>query len=408
MVRRRIGETIRCTHFTWKVFKRGPIFYADGRSGTENLGKHSLQAKSEEEAHQNLQKLDTVMAQRRGLIPNASVVEHASHPHPAISIQDGWNKYLEHCEYGVMTGNRSPNTLTRYKQIRDRHVKYCVAHNIVTWTQFNQEATERYECWLVTENAATRSRSLAMTTILSVMKWMIKRQLLDAKCRVHIAIPKSSDTDTYCYTRWEMKRMLEFCHDSMTGQWLRPILIALATTGMRIGELSSLRWSDIDFEHGVICIRDERHSGRKEVKGRVRTTKGRRSRQVPLNNALTSVLRAQRRHPDGFVFHGPKGASIVVKRVLSAFKHAVRDQLIGEFPTSEGDVGFKHGTIHSFRHYFVSEAFRMNFTETDIMDWVGHRDSQMVHRYRHLRPGKTQQRMRTTDFLAADSVSSAT
>ena len=143
MVRRRISETIRCTHFTWKIFKRGTIFYADGRSGSKNLGKHSLQAKSEEEAHQNLQKLDTVMAQRRGLIPNISAVEHAGHPHPAISIQDGWNKYLEHCENGVKTGNRSPNTLTRYKQIRDRHVKYCMAHNIVTWPQFNQEAAER-------------------------------------------------------------------------------------------------------------------------------------------------------------------------------------------------------------------------------------------------------------------------
>ena len=49
----------------------------------------------------------------------------------------------------------------------------------------------------------------------------------------------------------------------------------------------------------------------------------------------------------------------------------------------------------------------MNFAETDIMDWVGHRDSQMVHHYRHLRPGETQKRMRTTDFIADDTVSSA-
>lgn len=114
-----------------------------------------------------------------------------------------------------------------------------------------------------------------------------------------------------------------------------------------------------------------------------------------------------KRHTDGFVFHGPKGASILPKRVLSAFKRAVRDPLVSEFPTTPGDVGFKHGTIHSFRHYFVSEAFRMNFTETNIMDWVGHKDSEMVHKYRHLRPGETQLRMQTINFLAVDTGSTA-
>jgi integrase len=38
-------------------------------------------------------------------------------------------------------------------------------------------------------------------------------------------------------------------------EWLRPILVTLAWTGMRIDELINLRWKDVDFDHQVIRVR---------------------------------------------------------------------------------------------------------------------------------------------------------
>lgn len=48
----------------------------------------------------------------------------------------------------------------------------------------------------------------------------------------------------------------------------------------------------------------------------------------------------------------------------------------------------------------------VGFSEIDIKDWVGHRESVMVHHYRHLRPGESQKRMQSLDLLSDDNGSS--
>jgi integrase len=181
----------------------------------------------------------------------------------------------------------------------------------------------------------------------------------------------------------------------------------LASTGMRVGELITLRWRDIDFEANVIRVVDDRFSSRKQSMGSTRTTKGKRSRAIPLNAALRGVLTNIPKHPDGRVFHGPHGASLRQKTILTIFKREVRDPLASEFPVPKGEIGFEHGTIHSFRHYFVSECFRQGASEAEVKDWVGHRDSRMVHHYRHLRPDDSHRRMQTINFLEADAVSTS-
>ncbi len=412
MGKRNDSQTIRCEHFTWKMFRRGTIFYADGRAGATNLGKHSLSAKTEEEAIKNLQRLDRVKARERGLINDEGPLSSAApkpEPEP-VSIGVGWAKFLERFDNLVVMGSRSENTLIRYREIRQKHIEFCQSQRIQSWTGFTEEQAERYIRWLIEEHkAAPRSRDLAITTVLSVMKFLIRRKALDAAYRIYIPVPKLQGSDTYCYERREVARMLEFCQQSSSTRWLRPILLTLATTGMRIGELRNLRWRDINFHANAIHVRDERSSRRKGGDGlEKRTTKGKRDRTIPLNHKLKAVLEKLReeKHSDGFIFHGPKGARINSKQFLVIFRRRVLNKLKNEFPTSNSDTGFEHGTVHGFRHYFVSEAFLMNFSETEIMDWVGHRSSAMVHHYRHNRPGVSQQRMCSMDFISDDTVSS--
>lgn len=70
-----------------------------------------------------------------------------------------------------------------------------------------------------------------------------------------------------------------------------------------------------------------------------------------------------------------------------------------EFPTPPGEIGFEHGCLHSFRHFFVSECFRQGATESQIMDWVGHKDSKIVALYRHLRPEDSLKQMSQISFI---------
>ena len=81
--------------------------------------------------------------------------------------------------------------------------------------------------------------------------------------------------------------------------WLAFVIIALAHTGLRISELAGLRWSDVDLEHDTIRVADERSSRRKRRAGTARTTKGRRSRIVPIHSRLKALLVTIKRQPDG-------------------------------------------------------------------------------------------------------------
>ena len=48
--------------------------------------------------------------------------------------------------------------------------------------------------------------------------------------------------------------------------WLSHVIVALATTGLRIGELAELRWSDVHFDKGMILLQIRR-VGRDARKG---------------------------------------------------------------------------------------------------------------------------------------------
>jgi len=69
-----------------------------------------------------------------------------------------------------------------------------------------------------------------------------------------------------------------------------PLTLFLATTGMRWGEATALRWSDIDLDAGTVHIR------RAHNKGRIGPPKTQASRRLlPLSEELVEVLREQRR-----------------------------------------------------------------------------------------------------------------
>jgi integrase len=198
--------------------------------------------------------------------------------------------------------------------------------------------------------------------------------------------------------------MIDHCQSHPKVRWMYDVIVALAASGFRIEELAALRRSDIDLDAHAIVLTDERGSNLRRKLGIARTTKGRRTRVIPLNPHLATVIKALPNHSDGRLLHGPRGGRLRSKTVLDVLKRDVITPLIGKFPTPEGEIGFKHGVVHSFRHYFVSEAFRQGATESEIMEWVGHRDSKMVARYRHLRRDDCRQRMEQLRFfdLAGD------
>jgi len=121
-----------------------------------------------------------------------------------------------------------------------------------------------------------------------------------------------------------------------------------------------------------------------------------------MNPALLAVLEVLPRKKDGLVFHGQKGGKLRDRRVLVVLQKTVIESLKDEFPTPDGETGFTSGTVHGLRHYFCSEAYRGGGTDAELLAWLGHRNSEIMELYRHLRPEDAQRRMLQINFLDGD------
>jgi integrase len=384
---------IACEFFVWRLLKRDGVFYADSRGGKYNLGKHSLGTRDRDEALERLKQLDRIKAVELGLAK-----PKVEQPMTSTTIENGWIQYMEYSGRSAVLGGVSPATLKRYGAVRDKHVKFCQQNGISLWANFDASMLERYGN-LVAKRFADRTVYLELTLLKGVNNWLIGKKQLPPEAKLQYSLEKPKGTDTYCYSRTEFTAMIEHCEVRQETMWLGNVILVAGHTGMRISELAGLRWSDINLNRSTIRVADERASRYKQRAGTARTTKGRRSRVVPIHPELKRLLVKLPRSSDGFVLHAARGGQLRPRNVLQAFIDDVIGPLQKRFPTPEGEIGFEHGRLHSLRHFFCSQAFVGGASEGEIREWLGHADSKMVEHYRHLGSDDAQRKMERIDFL---------
>lgn len=140
---------------------------------------------------------------------------------------------------------------------------------------------------------------------------------------------------------------------------LRPIVETALLTGMRSGELLSLRWEQI--VNGMIYLKD---------------TKGNKPRQIPISERLEQVLKeVRRRHQfkSPYVFCNKGGDRF--NDIRASFKSACR---------KAGIVDFR---FHDLRHTFASHLVMRGVGLKAVQELLGHCDIKLTMRYAHLAPG---------------------
>lgn len=384
---------IVCDYYAWRLFRRDGVYYADGRGNTPNLGKHSVGTRDREEALKNLRRLDQAMAIQTGKArPTESI------PQGVPTIAGGWESYLDHCgRPGVMRG-ATTGTLKRYGAVRGHHLTFCRKRGIETWLDFDLQQFRAYGHQRE-KNAADGTLYFELNLLKSITNWLVDAERLPASSRNREKLAKPQGTNRYCYQPVEVRAMLEYCAARPELHWLGLVILALAHTGMRIGELAGLRWSDLDSGLITIRIADERSNRKKKLAGTARTTKGKKSRTIPIHPKLREALAMLDRSQGGWVFRAPRGGRLRTRNMLQQFLDKVIEPLTKQFPTPEGEIGFADGVLHSFRHFFISQALLNGATEGEVREWVGHTDSKLIEHYRTLHAEDARRRMQSLDLL---------
>ena len=395
-------QKVTSRHFSWVVWNRGGIYYADGRGNSAKLGRYSLSASTLAEALVVLEQLDKVKAVETGKA-DRSILEPTT---KMLAFADGRKLYEQHIGRPIVTGGTRAATKKRYRTVLDKFIAFAESINVQYWSQVTRKILERYAAHLVQLGRSYNTQYLELTTLKQINKWLIAEGHLAETCHIQLKLPRDKESTTYSWRVTEFQAIVAHCRSVPALDWLGDVCTALGLTGMRISEIAQLRWSDLDFDRRVIALVDEsRRSMQHEGRAR-RTLKNKRGRSFPMNEQLLPLLQNIPRHRDGFVFHGPLGGRLKPDTVRNILVKQVLGLLKSRFPTASGETGFEHGRLHSFRHFFCSQCANTGIPERVVMDWLGHVDAEMVRRYYHLDPQESRRQMDRVSIpvVSADSV----
>lgn len=156
----------------------------------------------------------------------------------------------------------------------------------------------------------------------------------------------------------QLKRLLGVLHNSKNKQTCN-VMLFLLTTGARLNEALSARWSNIDVDNRVWKIP-------------ATNSKSKRLRSVPLNNSAIEVLKrtaTEGQFDHVFVNHR---TGKPLRNVHTGWK-SLRKQ-----------AGLPHLRIHDLRHSFASFLVNNGRTLYEVQQILGHSVPVVTQRYAHL------------------------
>ena len=175
--------------------------------------------------------------------------------------------------------------------------------------------------------------------------------------------PKLKEVQPAHFSRGEFQQLLGIVNDND----FRELCIAAVSTGMRMGELIALEWSNIDFVRKVIAVQNSDKF----------TTKSKKNRVIPMNERLWRML-ANRKEVASceLVFH-EGGRKLDRFKLSRTFKQVV---------IRAGLNNKLH--FHSLRHTFATWLVQNGVGIYEVQKLLGHSSIAVTQVYAHLAPSE--------------------
>lgn len=160
----------------------------------------------------------------------------------------------------------------------------------------------------------------------------------------------------------EKSRLLEACKNSLNTQLYTIVMLALST-GMRLGEILNLTWTDVDLEAGKAVLHETKNGER---------------RVVAIVSVALELLRKHKEFQQAntlFVFPNERGSAPV--NIRNDWEKALKVAEVEDF------------RFHDLRHTFASYLAMNGASLAELAEALGHKTLAMVKRYAHLSEAHT-------------------
>jgi integrase len=233
------------------------------------------------------------------------------------------------------------------------------AYGSLPLRRFNSMLLEQYQTERLNKGnkPATANRLIATISHMftKAVEWdMVEEEILKRIRKVKM-LPENNKRLRYL-SKDECQTLIKTCQGNT-----KAIVITALNTGMRKGEILSLRWDNLDLKHGFILLNQDQ-------------TKNSERREIPINDTLRGVLQGITRRLDiPYVFYD----SIIGK----PFQDVKRS-----FNTALRKAGIKDFHFHDLRHTFASHLVMAGIDLVTVKELLGHKTLTMTLRYAHLAP----------------------
>ena len=303
-------------------------------------------------------------------------------------------EYLERWLKDYAEQNVAPSTLQRYKQIVRRLSPLIggVRLQEVRPTQLQAAYAE-----LGRDGLAARTVLHHHRVLKEALKHAVGWQLLEQNPAEAVRAPRPERPEMRSLNPGEVAQLLDACGDDD----LRRLVFTAVSTGLRLGELLGLRWSDVDLEGGAVTIgRTAQYLGPDGVQ--LRTPKTPRSRRtISLSASTVATLRehkvAQNKRrlrlgpgfqDGGFVFAAPDGRVLAPYSVSEPFRRAI-----------EG-AGLSGVRFHDLRHTSATLSLLAGVPAKVVSDRLGHTSVAFtLDTYAHVLPEQQREAAQALDRI---------
>ena len=285
--------------------------------------------------------------------------------------------------------NVKESTYSNYSMKLEKHIiPYfgAIRYEKLTIKIFNDFIAEKLSAGL-----SPRYVSDICRVIKSITKFARQKLGYSDKAEL-LSLPKCEKKERQMLTATQQNLLTNYLLDNASPSSLG--IFTSAVTGMRIGELCALKWSDIDLEKRIITVsrtmqRIKNIDGKTATKIVITPPKSKTSaREIPVPDVLYSYLKKMQCDNDCYVLTGKK-LFAEPRTIQYRFKSVLKK------------IGLPQVNFHALRHMFATRCVDVGVDVKTLSEILGHCSVELtLNRYVH----SSIERKRSCMKLFSDSI----